>query len=652
MAVDSSLTNKNFNSINLLRSIAIFSVLAFHFFPGFFPFGYLGVDIFFVVSGFLVSQQISKQFHSGIVGFNAIVLFWKKRIVRIYPSLTLTVFLTLLITFLYGNFKLLKEVCFEAWASLLGVLNFQLYESGGYFDIPAQTKPLLHLWSLSIEIQFYFLAPVFFYLFHKSKKLLLLVLSLLLIMVSYLFITTSFIFSYYSSALRFSEFFMGAAVYFICTKMRVSSKFSNKAFFSGFLLLTLTFAFTPFYLDWSPSLLVVFSLAISVLLFYGIGSEFVFRPKIELVFRQIGQSTLSIYLVHWILIVFYKLYSGQNLTVSSSGFLFLLALVLGLSGRNLVEKRFTLDTRVVYFKISFILVLIFFLAANIINGNFLSDKLKTSRNFEISTSFDSSPFSSRSCTFLTNEMLLKDFCTEWNFEAYDKTILVWGDSFSNSWIPAFLNQIAEEKTRVIQISHAACPPIFGVVRIDESFASKWCNSGRLQKEVAIHLDKMELWKVFLIARWSLYTEGLFRDGVLVEKPFIYDPSDKSPTEVSSQEIFAQKLPLTISELNKFAPVVFFLETPTMPLDLSLAKFGEYPFISRTQYLDFTKFSRSIIQSLANPSIQILDPLSKVCDNVSCFSYIDSFPLYSDDAHPSLILIDLFKPELQSLVNDQ
>ena len=89
----------------------------------------------------------------------------------------------------------------------------------------------------------------------------------------------------------------------------------------------------------------------------------------------------------------------------------------------------------------------------------------------------------------------------------------------------------------------------------------------------------------------------------------------------------------------------------MPIDLSLAKFGEYPFISRTQYLDFTKFSRSIIQSLENPSVRILDPLSKVCDNVRCSSYVDSFPLYSDDAHPSLILIDLFKPELDSMVND-
>jgi peptidoglycan/LPS O-acetylase OafA/YrhL len=130
MALESSLMNRNFNSINLLRSIAIFSVLAFHFFPGFFPFGYLGVDVFFIVSGFLVSQQISRQFHSGVVGFNAIVLFWKKRIVRIYPSLVLTVFVTLLLTYLYGNFKLLKEVSFEAVASLLGVLNFQLYESG------------------------------------------------------------------------------------------------------------------------------------------------------------------------------------------------------------------------------------------------------------------------------------------------------------------------------------------------------------------------------------------------------------------------------------------------------------------------------------------------------------------------------------------
>ena len=641
MALETSLTRKNLSSINLLRSIAILSVLLFHFFSGFFPFGYLGVDIFFIVSGFLVSQQISRQISSGAKGFNIVFEFWKKRLVRIFPSLLLTVFIAVLLTFIYGNYKLLKQVSIETIASLQGILNFQLNKSSGYFEISSQSKPLLHLWSLSIEMQFYFIAPLLYFLYCFKRKIFIVG---SLISFALLIGFNTFNLSYYSSLIRLLQFFLGIGVFLTLNTSWFRFKGNKLSFYLGSAFLVIFISNPYFSITWSPSLALCFSLYVSILLYVGVISDYLPNRRIKFVVDHIGQSTLSIYLFHWILLVFFKLYVTQDLTFLSSLLLFLLAIVLGLLGRQFVERRFAVETPYVFHKIVLGIVSIIFLSTNFIYGNFLSENLRVSRNLYNATNFDGSIYSQQSCSFLINEKLLKNFCTEWNYLSYDKTVLVWGDSFSNSWLPAFLKH-SKENTRVIQVSHAACPPILGVIRVDESFASEWCNSGVLQSELVSNLNDMGLSEIFLIARWSLYTEGLFKDGNLAETSYIFDPKDTSRTIKSAKLAFKKFLPTTVHELSQIAPVTIFLETPTMPRDLSLIRIGQNPFILRDDYLRFTKVSRSTIQKIEGPNIRIFDPVSKVCGPIFCSSFRNSLPLYSDDAHPTLVLLDLFSAEL-------
>ena len=140
-----------------LRAVAVLSVLGFHAFPEFFPGGYIGVDIFFVISGYLITSILAAELRQGqwsLAGFYA------RRILRIFPAL----FLVLLAVLLFGWHTLLAHEYSQVGKHVaMGagfVANFAFWFEAGYFDRASELKPLLHLWSLGIEEQFYILWPL------------------------------------------------------------------------------------------------------------------------------------------------------------------------------------------------------------------------------------------------------------------------------------------------------------------------------------------------------------------------------------------------------------------------------------------------------------------------------------------------------------
>ena len=153
--------------IDGLRAIAVCAVLVFHFFPKIFAYGYLGVDMFFVISGFLISLYAIEETENNRFSF---LDFYKRRIKRILP-LTLTVLVGTLI-FCYfiligANFdKFLKSII----ATLTFTANLFFFLDGGYFGSNETLKPLLHMWSLSTEEQFYLIFPFVFLCILKYVK--------------------------------------------------------------------------------------------------------------------------------------------------------------------------------------------------------------------------------------------------------------------------------------------------------------------------------------------------------------------------------------------------------------------------------------------------------------------------------------------------
>lgn len=143
--------------IDGLRSIAIISVVIFHAFSGLLPGGFIGVDIFFVISGFLISSIIFRSLQRGDFSF---VDFYLHRINRIFPALVVV----LAACYAIGWFQLIpdefKQLGKHMAASAGFIQNFVLWKESGYFDTASELKPLMHLWSLAIEEQFYLIYPL------------------------------------------------------------------------------------------------------------------------------------------------------------------------------------------------------------------------------------------------------------------------------------------------------------------------------------------------------------------------------------------------------------------------------------------------------------------------------------------------------------
>jgi peptidoglycan/LPS O-acetylase OafA/YrhL len=152
--------------IDGLRAFAVMSVVLFHAFPSLLPGGFVGVDVFFVISGFLISGIMFKALEAGRFSF---LDFYARRVNRIFPALILVLLATFGFawwTLFNDEFKQLGNHLSRAAAFLS---NFILWHESGYFDNAAETKPLLHLWSLGIEEQFYIVWPLMVWALWRLK---------------------------------------------------------------------------------------------------------------------------------------------------------------------------------------------------------------------------------------------------------------------------------------------------------------------------------------------------------------------------------------------------------------------------------------------------------------------------------------------------
>ena len=143
--------------IDGLRAVAVLSIVVFHAGPSILPGGFLGVDIFFVISGYLISLILLREQANGSFRFAA---FYARRVRRLFPALLVV----LVATLLAGAFALFADeyerLGQHAVYAIMFLHNFRLMDEAGYFDLASHAKPLLHLWSLSVEEQFYLAWPV------------------------------------------------------------------------------------------------------------------------------------------------------------------------------------------------------------------------------------------------------------------------------------------------------------------------------------------------------------------------------------------------------------------------------------------------------------------------------------------------------------
>jgi len=193
--------------IDGLRAVAIVSVVAFHAWPQHFPGGFFGVDVFFVISGFLISRIVLSP------GF-AFGEFYRRRVRRLFPALIAVVVVTLIV----GRFLLATEDFRNLLKYAIGgglfAGNVVAYGDTGYFGGAPELKPLLHLWSLGVEEQFYLSAPVFFLLaFRSSRPKRWIAVFAAASFAAFVWVgMNNAMAAFYLSPLRFWEFLAGAAI--------------------------------------------------------------------------------------------------------------------------------------------------------------------------------------------------------------------------------------------------------------------------------------------------------------------------------------------------------------------------------------------------------------------------------------------------------
>lgn len=165
-------------AVDGLRGVAVLAVLGFHAFPEDVPGGYVGVDVFFVISGFLITSIIARQLLHADFSF---VDFYWRRVRRLFPALILVLVTTLALGWVLLLPNEFKELGKHTTAAAVFLANIALWRESGYFDTAAEFKPLLHLWSLGIEEQFYLLWPALLVMLWRRKTALLAMVAILVL---------------------------------------------------------------------------------------------------------------------------------------------------------------------------------------------------------------------------------------------------------------------------------------------------------------------------------------------------------------------------------------------------------------------------------------------------------------------------------------
>ncbi|MBB3222338.1 acyltransferase family protein [Pseudoduganella umbonata] len=336
--------------IDGLRAVAVLSVIIFHAFPRWLGGGFAGVDIFFVISGFLISSILFASFQKGTFSF---LDFYSRRARRIFPAL-IVVFLP--VAFL-GWYVLTPDE-FSALGKQIAagagfVANISLWMEAGYFDTSAEVKPLLHLWSLGVEEQFYIIWPLLLWAASKKKWNFFIVGSVL---AAASFAANIFAIESHASAVfylpvtRFWELLAGAGVAYAVVVLKykdVGSLFpaklgaavaANLVSLLGFLLLIVSILV----LDKSrafPGWWAVIPVLGAVLVIAAGPAAFINRFILgNRLMVGLGLISYPLYLWHWPLLVFGRILNG-NMSKEMRFGLIVAAVMLAWATYHIVEKK-------------------------------------------------------------------------------------------------------------------------------------------------------------------------------------------------------------------------------------------------------------------------------------------------------------------------
>lgn len=325
--------------IQILRGLSVLLVVLFHLGFDYFKSGFLGVDVFFIISGFLMAVLYNPEDK---------LHFFKRRALRLLPAYYIVIIFTLIASFIFSTRNETVQVVEQSLFASTFASNFGFWMHNSYFS-GSNFNPLLHLWSLAVEIQFYLLVPLIALFFRKSKLFLV---AFIIISLSLCFTVTTISpkTSFFITPFRVWEFLIGYGVaIFFTNKGNIAT--THKSFLGAFgLIILLTIPLLPvggdtlsFVYGHPGMFALAIAAATALVLAYGIPRQ-IEQSKIGKGLSILGKYSYSIYLVHFPIIVIYNNEPFGGTNYGTESFLDLLILVSLISAasfllHNFVERK-------------------------------------------------------------------------------------------------------------------------------------------------------------------------------------------------------------------------------------------------------------------------------------------------------------------------
>jgi peptidoglycan/LPS O-acetylase OafA/YrhL len=489
-----------------LRAVAVMSVVLFHFGVGGIPGGFTGVDIFFVISGYVIAGSLLTDLDKN--RFSIVNFYWK-RARRIIPAFTFVTLCSSVAAYFILLPSDLRDYARSLASSALFVSNIYFWKSTNYFSIDAQLRPLLHTWSLSVEEQYYIIAPFLFWFVYRflgrSWTLVLAPLILISFVVSVYATSAAPTAGFYLLPTRMWELLLGALL--VLRKPRaLNSTLAMEAIGLAGAALLAVGIITIDESDPFPGINALYPCLGTALVIYA-GQTHATRPTMVTrllstrLFVTIGLISYSLYLVHWPISAFVNYLTLSEPTGAMSALMTVVSLALAAFSWKFVEQPFRkegpwLGPRPVLAGAAGALAVLCAIGYMGVAArgfperfpDFAETKIKGFEDWRAGTCFNdgTNPLSRWSM----------EKCTR--TEGYEERAMLWGDSFAAHYAPGLAANADKLKAGVLQYTYAGCPPMLSYF----SYARPNCT---IFNQRALDLVKAANVKtVILSARWTDY----------------------------------------------------------------------------------------------------------------------------------------------------
>lgn len=631
--------------IDGLRAIAVLSVVGFHAFPNWIPGGYVGVDVFFVISGFLISSILFSNFEKGTFSYAE---FYARRIRRIFPALVLV----LAVTWAVGWYVLLSDEYKQTGKHIAAgagfISNLVLWNESGYFDNTADTKPLLHLWSLGVEEQFYIVWPILLGLVWRYKHEFLKI-TLLIAAASFalnIFTVSSHpVAAYYSPLSRFWELMIGGLLAYVTLHNPERLKgHSNVQAFAGVALITIG----VFILDETSKFpgwwALLPTLGAALLISAGpntlINRYVLGNPAMV----WVGLISYPLYLWHWPLLSFARIVEGQTPSRNARIMLVAASFVLAWLTYALVEKkvRSSAGNKAVVGLATAGAVL---LGCGVLIWSQLAGPRNDGKDLErVVQAFEDWEFppSNFQATNVNGQVIYTQPASE------GKTLFI-GDSHIQQYAPRISKLLSEDpsayKTAIFATT-GGCPPIPSVLEDKHPECARWL-------EEATKLANQQKFDAIVVgACWDCYFIDMVREkdekaaaaGGPASYEYYYSDNGKKKYfrqgEGAAPALAA--LGRFLEDLSKQGHVFLVLDNP-MGGQFHPKTFFEGTRLTHLSYTDSEKLHQltdeqkaltdSMKEIARSANADVIDPTSHLCKDDRCpTTFQDGKPMYKDSNH--------------------